>query len=388
MAIQHLRHTDRAPADIAADESGDPQTIVILVTVLPVAAVDDLATIASTTIAGRLGEDRIVDVSRHDGSTIAIRLRATGDSGARVADPALAPVLEAELSAALRAAGHANVSIGMVSAGPPRSSAERAADLWQKLLVDLKSQSLRLAEDGSFRTEIARLVENGEIRTVFQPIVGAKYGRTLGYEALSRGPVGHRLERPDLLLAAADRAGLSSLVQWEMLRLARLRAAERLNSPDRLLFVNAPDTRFWPDARVEVADGGTKLWPWDRLVSEVSERTPIVNLPAVWEARDRGRDRGIRYALDDVGAGNAGLAALALLAPDYVKIDMAIIRDCHRDQTKQAVIAGLVQYALRSEAMVIAEGVETSQELSVVRSLGVEWIQGFLIAEPTEVPTL
>jgi EAL domain-containing protein (putative c-di-GMP-specific phosphodiesterase class I) len=128
------------------------------------------------------------------------------------------------------------------------------------------------------------------------------------------------------------------------------------------------------------------LWPWDRTVSEVSERTPILNLPAVWALRDRGRERGLRYALDDVGAGYAGLAALALLAPDYVKIDMAIVRDCDSDPTKQAVIAALIQYAKRSGALVIAEGVETDSELLMVRGLGVDFIQGFLIAEPAEVP--
>jgi EAL domain-containing protein (putative c-di-GMP-specific phosphodiesterase class I) len=230
------------------------------------------------------------------------------------------------------------------------------------------------------------MVEKGGIRTVFQAIVGASNGQVLGYEALSRGPAGHRWERPDLLLDAADRAGLSSLVQWEMLGLARLRAQQRLRSDHHLLFVNAPDMRFWPEAAL---DGGAErdaVWPWNRLVSEVSERAPIVNLPEVWETRDRGRARGIRFALDDVGAGYAGLAALALLAPEFVKVDMALIRDCHRDPAKQAVIAALVQYARRAGAAVIAEGVETADESRVVCDLGVDLLQGFLFGRPTEGP--
>jgi EAL domain-containing protein (putative c-di-GMP-specific phosphodiesterase class I) len=122
------------------------------------------------------------------------------------------------------------------------------------------------------------------------------------------------------------------------------------------------------------------------MVSEVSERSPIANLPAVWESRDRGRALGIRFALDDVGAGYAGLAALALLAPDFVKVDMALVRDCHRDPAKQAVIAALVLYAQRVGAVVIAEGVETPEESRVVCDLGVDLLQGFLFARPTEYP--
>jgi EAL domain-containing protein (putative c-di-GMP-specific phosphodiesterase class I) len=250
----------------------------------------------------------------------------------------------------------------------------------------LQVHTRRQAEDASFRTEIAQLLEGGAIRTMFQAIVGAADTQVLGYEALSRGPAGHRWEQPDLLLRASQRAGLSSLVQWEMARLARVRAKERLTSADHLLFVNAPDTRFWPDAPAEDEEDSVRLWPLNLVVREVSERSPIANFPAVWEARDRGRARGVRFALDDVGAGYAGLAALALLAPEFVKVDMSLVRDCHRDAAKQAVIAALVLYAKQAGAAVIAEGVETADESRVVCDLGVDLLQGFLFARPVEDP--
>jgi EAL domain-containing protein (putative c-di-GMP-specific phosphodiesterase class I) len=272
-----------------------------------------------------------------------------------------------------------------MSAGPPRSSEARARELFEEKLLFLQARTRGQAEDASFRTEIAQIIEGGGVRTMFQAIVSAADGRVLGYEALSRGPSGHRWERPDHLLEAAHRAGLSSLVQWEMTRLARQRAQERL-LPEGLLFVNSPDTSFWPDAPGEVGTDQAYLWPLARLVSEVSERLPIVNLPAIWSARDQGRAAGVRYALDDVGAGYAGLAALALLAPEFVKIDMALIRDCNQDPAKQAVIAALVQYAQQAEARVIAEGVETDEEARAVCDLGVDLIQGFLFSRPTEEP--
>jgi EAL domain-containing protein (putative c-di-GMP-specific phosphodiesterase class I) len=254
-------------------------------------------------------------------------------------------------------------------------------------LSQLHGEVVRLAEDSVSRREIARIIERGLLRTVFQPIVRASDRLTIGFEALSRGPAGHHWERPDLLLEAAERGGLASLLQWEMARAARRRAAERLIAPDHLLFVNAPDTRFWPEMRPDPEGSAGKLWPRDRVVIEISERTPFTNLPAVWEVRDRARAQGSRFALDDVGAGNAGLAALALLAPEFVKIDMAIIRDCDSDRAKQAVIAALIQYAKQAGAAVIAEGVETEQEMDVVCELGVDMIQGFLISQPVEFPS-
>lgn len=373
-------------AAAAPQDSADLRTVVFMATALPRAAADDLVAVASAVVSHLLGPEHIVDISGRDGSTIAITLGIRGGAERKIIDPALGPALEAELSAALRAAGHENASLAIASSGLPRSPSERALELWKAKLAELASQSMRLAEDSAFRKEIARMLEQGAIRTVFQPIVAAQGWRLLGYEALSRGPEGHAWERPDLLLEAAERAGLSSLVQWEMLQLGRVRAATRINSSDCLLFLNAPDTRFWPEAPPSADDSTQRIWPWDRTVSEVSERTPIANLPSVWKMRDRGRDLGVRYALDDVGAGYAGLAALALLAPDYVKIDMAIVRACHQDRAKQAVISALVQYAARSSANVIAEGIETVEELEVVSDLGVDFIQGFLVAPPAEEP--
>jgi EAL domain-containing protein (putative c-di-GMP-specific phosphodiesterase class I) len=384
MALQQVVRSD--PLDVEVQtERRDRETVVLVAAALPETAGQDLAAVVVDAAADVIGSDHLHDLVVLDATTVAITLQLAGPGAGRVGDPALAAAVEAEISALLRAAGHAQASVAVAAAGPPTSARHRERELWEEKLAELQARVRRQAEDTSFRVEIAQLVEAGDIRTMFQGIVDATTERTLGYEALSRGPDGHRWERPDLLLEAAHRAGLSSLVQWEMLRLARIRAAERLTSTEHLLFVNAPDTRFWPEA-VLAGDKGGSGWPWDRMVSEVSERSPIANLPAVWESRDRGRGLGIRFALDDVGAGYAGLAALALLAPDFVKVDMALVRDCHRDPAKQAVIAALVLYAQRVGAVVIAEGVETPEESRVVCDLGVDLLQGFLFARPTEYP--
>lgn len=386
MAVQRVARSDPLKLSLQA-ECGEQETVVLIATALPEAAGHDLPALVVAAAARLFDSEHLLDLSVLDDTAVAVTLGLDGPGASRVSDPALGPALEAELSAALRSAGHRYASVAVASAGPPKSNRERTRELWQEKLTALQTLARRQAEDTYFRTEIAQMLERGEIRTMFQAIVGAPNGQVLGYEALSRGPAGHRWERPDLLLDASQRAGLSSLVQYEMLRLARVRATERLTSTDRLLFVNAPDTRFWPEAPADDGSDSAALWPWNRVVSEVSERSPIANLPAVWETRDRGRARGMRFALDDVGAGYAGLAALALLAPEFVKIDMALIRDCHREPAKRAVIAALVQYAKQAGAAVIAEGVETKEESRVVCDLGVDLLQGFLFDRPTETPS-
>lgn len=385
MAVQHIAQSAVLVPPFDA-ESRVLETVVLVAVALPEGAGADLPPAVVEAASNVIGYDHILEVSVLDRWSVMLRLRVAGMGSQRVADPALGPALEAELAAVLNAAGHPSASVAVASAGRPKSERVRDRELWHEKLTEVHLRARRQAEDMSFSSEIAQIIERGQIRTMFQAIVAATDGEVLGYEALSRGPTGHRWERPDLLLEAAQRGGMSAVVQWEMMRLARVRATERLRSTHALLFVNAPDMRFWPEAPVD-GDSGNVLWPWDRTVTEVSERSPIENLPAVWETRDRGRARGIRFALDDVGAGYAGLAALALLAPDFVKIDMALIRGCHRDPAKQAVIAALVQYARQTGAAVIAEGVETADELRAVCGLGVDLLQGFLYARPTEHPS-
>ena len=98
------------------------------------------------------------------------------------------------------------------------------------------------------------------------------------------------------------------------------------------------------------------------------------------------RQRGLRFALDDAGAGYAGLATLAVVAPEFIKIDMSLVRGCDTDRLKRGIIASLVHLSQLSGSEVIAEGVETQAELDVVANLGVRMIQGYVFARPVEMP--
>lgn len=385
MAIQHLA-PPQPPGLRPSRRASDEQSLVLVAAAVPAAAAEELQGLLPGVIARLVGPAHVTDLSVLAESTVAITLHVDPDG--RVADPGLVAAMEAALAAALRAAGHLRASVAVLCAGPPLSSHARSSRLWHARLDELRAQAQRRADDSDCRREVALILERGEIRTVYQGIVSATGHRIVGYEALSRGPESHPWERPDLLLDAAARAGLSGLVQWEMLRLGRLRASDRLPRGQHLLFLNSPDTSLWPESPEDSEEEAARAWPWHRVVAEVSERSPIVNCPAVWEVRDRGRARGLRFALDDVGAGYAGLASLALLAPEFVKVDMALVRHCDSDPSKQAVIAALVQYAKLVGATVVAEGIETEPESQVVCDLGVDLLQGFLYSRPTEHPSL
>jgi EAL domain-containing protein (putative c-di-GMP-specific phosphodiesterase class I) len=144
---------------------------------------------------------------------------------------------------------------------------------------------------------------------------------------------------------------------------------------------------MWEDPTYQADWVAGYRWPPERVVLEVSERAPIHNLSSVAAHCERARRSGVRFALDDAGAGYAGLAALATLAPEYVKIDLALVRDCDRDPAKRATVGALAHFGRDTGAKLIAEGIETADELQTLRSLGVDYVQGFLLARPEEVPS-
>jgi EAL domain-containing protein (putative c-di-GMP-specific phosphodiesterase class I) len=319
--------------------------------------------------------------------TALLHLSPVGDDRLRVADPAAPQSLEAEVVALLAARGPRGVAVAAASLGPSLSADARCEALLEERVKEVARRVLDIAANRGRRRALASMLEAGTIRTLFQPIVDAQSGAVLGFESLSRGPAGHPLEHPDALLTAAERAGLSGPVQGEMIRLASERACQRLDEPETLLFVNTAPADMWEDPTYQADWVAGYRWPPERVVLEVSERAPIRNLSSVAARCERARRSGVRFALDDAGAGYAGLAALATLAPEYVKIDLALVRDCDRDSAKRATVGALAHFGRDTGAKLIAEGIETADELQTLRSLGVDYVQGFLLAHPEEVPS-
>jgi EAL domain-containing protein (putative c-di-GMP-specific phosphodiesterase class I) len=104
------------------------------------------------------------------------------------------------------------------------------------------------------------------------------------------------------------------------------------------------------------------------------------------DAIDRVRALGVRLAIDDAGAGFASLRHILRLAPDFVKLDRTLIDDIERDRSHQALAAGLISFANKIDATIVAEGIERDAQLRALRELGVSRGQGFLLARPAPLP--
>jgi EAL domain-containing protein (putative c-di-GMP-specific phosphodiesterase class I) len=246
---------------------------------------------------------------------------------------------------------------------------------------DVARQRRRSTTEVGLRDTIARF-ERALARSwmAFQPIVDFATGRTFAYEALVRTDE-ESLQRVDVLIATAERLGrihdLGRTVRGHVARAAA-------GVPDGVLvFVNVHGLELTDE---DLFGDGCALAPIaSRVVLEITER---VGLDAVaGPARvEQLRKRGYRIAVDDLGAGYAALGALATLEPDFVKLDMSLVRDIDRHPRKRRVVGAISTLCRELGGRVVAEGVETPLELRAVCDAGIELIQGYLIARPAREP--
>jgi EAL domain-containing protein (putative c-di-GMP-specific phosphodiesterase class I) len=210
----------------------------------------------------------------------------------------------------------------------------------------------------------------------YHPIVDFRNKTVFGYEALLRSNE-PSLPHPGAVLDAATRLNRLDLLG----RLIRAKAAEPMfQRTNCMLFVNLhvtdlvdPDLTSPDSALAKIAD---------RVVLEVTERS---SLDEVKDARARVaalREMGFHIAVDDLGAGYAGLTSFTLLEPEIVKLDMSLVRDVHKNSTKQKVIRSMTSLSKDMGMTVVAEGVETVDERDTLIDLGCDLLQGFLFARP------
>ncbi|MDA8194767.1 MAG: EAL domain-containing protein [Thermaerobacter sp.] len=226
---------------------------------------------------------------------------------------------------------------------------------------------------------------SGSLDVVFQPIVALHSGEVTAYEALSRprDAAGRPLSVSALLQAATTKHELELFDQFALPVI--FDAASRQTWPSgTLLFVNlSPHSLTNPQWLLGLLR--QSAFPAEQLVLEVSERENLPNrippevLLAPW------RQRGIRVALDDLGAGYSGLNRLVALRPDYAKIDIELVRAIDRNPVKSALVESTVRFSSKTGILsLIAEGIETAAELETLRDIGVEAGQGFYLGRPTK----
>ena len=219
----------------------------------------------------------------------------------------------------------------------------------------------------------------GSLRMDFQPIVQCSTRTVLGYEALVRSP-SSTLPNPPAILEAAERLERMHELGREIR--ARVAKAIPVVPRDELVFVNLHSLEL---ADEELYSPGAPLSAHAaRVVLEVTERARLDQVAALQDRIRRLRSLGYRLAVDDLGAGYAGLTSFVQLEPEFVKIDMTLIRDVHRSGTKQRLLRSTFDVCRELGIRVVGEGVETRQELHELLRLGADLLQGYLFGRPAE----
>ncbi len=226
-------------------------------------------------------------------------------------------------------------------------------------------------------TELDRLIDERGVRFVFQPILRANTLAIVAHEALARCSSAE-YENPSVLFAAALRAGRL----WELSRLVRsILAGVAKGVPHGTdLFINCHPSDL--DDPQFVA-GQELLRPHaHRVVFEITERAAIPDFERCKESLERLRALGYRFAVDDLGAGYASLNSVALLDPQFIKIDMMLVRGIDKNPRQAKLIRRIIEFGNDAGIAVIAEGVETAAEARCLVDMGVHLVQGFYFGKP------
>ncbi|SHG83153.1 diguanylate cyclase (GGDEF) domain-containing protein [Desulforamulus hydrothermalis Lam5 = DSM 18033] len=231
--------------------------------------------------------------------------------------------------------------------------------------------------------EFHDLLQNKNLRIVYQPIVSLQTGQILGWEALTRGPENSYFFSPAVIFNYAQEAGLL----FPLEKVCRELAIKNFDPTDsgQKLFLNIHphtinDPQFVKGETMRILK--ESHLSSHNLVFEITERQGIHDFHRFNKTLAHYRNQGYKVAVDDAGAGFSSLQAIAEVRPEYIKIDHSLVKDIDTNRVKQALLETFVTFAQKIGCSIIAEGIETEAELMTLRSLGVHYGQGYYLARP------
>jgi diguanylate cyclase (GGDEF)-like protein len=255
--------------------------------------------------------------------------------------------------------------------------------------LDAKPQSRFAApqegeNDPELRNSVNRILDTNDIDYSFQPIISAKTGEIIGYEALMRMPEKYGVSPLTLLKYAAEEKRLKDVERATLFNVMKKITDLKDELGDRKVFINSIPGHFLPDEEFgSLAEKYGSLF--ERVVIEVTEETDTED-ETIECLSARSKEYGFQVAVDDFGTGYSNVTNLLKILPNYVKIDRFLISNLHLDPRKQHFVNTIIQFAHDNGFQALAEGIETSEELNAAIRMGADLIQGFLMAKPQPVP--
>lgn len=258
---------------------------------------------------------------------------------------------------------------------------ERAAGMYQ--MARMRREALNLfggdvragGDRAGLEATFGRALDS--LWLAYQPIVNAADRTLYGYEALLRSGE-PALPGPLAILDAASKLGRL----YELARKIRARAAEEFQSASAsaMLLVNLHPRDLVDESLFDTSAPLSAIA--SRVVLEITERASLDEVADLSDRVARLRSMGFQIAVDDLGAGYSGLSSFAQLEPEIVKLDMTLVRDVHQSRTKSKLIRSIAAVCRELEIRLVAEGIESQEELDVLISLGCDLLQGYFLAKP------
>jgi EAL domain-containing protein (putative c-di-GMP-specific phosphodiesterase class I) len=248
-----------------------------------------------------------------------------------------------------------------------------------RAIVDELDRAEAAKEHRAETVRIGRLMRQQAVAMVFQPIVELSTRRSVGFEALARF---RRRASPGRWFAEAARVGLGTALELMAIRLA----LENFTNvpPDAFLAVNLSPPSLASPGLAAILDGVDA----HRVVFELTEHAGVESYGVLDRVLQPFRDRGVRLAIDDLGAGFASLKHVISLSPEMLKMDISLITRIDTDRVRRALVASLVTFAEQVGTTLTAEGVATGRELDVLVDLGVRFGQGYFLGRPKPLSLL
>lgn len=218
-----------------------------------------------------------------------------------------------------------------------------------------------------------------EFSMAFQPILDVQTNEIFSYEALARGKNG---ESAASILSQVNETNRYRFDQ--AIRVKAIELATRLGVTTHLSINFLPNAVYRPDTCIRATLEAAKLYkfPIERIIFEVTEGEKIEDRAHLVGIIQEYKRQGFKTAIDDFGAGYSGLNLLAEFQPDFIKIDLALVRNIHQDRVKQAILHGTMTVCAEVGIEIIAEGIESKEEAAFLIDSGVRYMQGFYFAKP------